>query len=56
MVTFLTSPLLLRCDTCNEYEMVSTSEAVATFLIKFGAHMNILFIIKMKSLPNDVGY
>ena len=41
-----TSPLLPGCETCDYYKI----EVVATFLIIFGAHTNILFIIKVKIL------
>ena len=43
---FPTSPFLLGYETCDEYKMVSKIqvEAIATFLIVSGVHMNNIFI------------
>ena len=47
-----TRQLLVGYETRNKYKAVSNSiiEAVATFLVIFGAHMSILFIIKVKMI------
>lgn len=50
---FLTSPILLGYETCNQYMIVGQYiqiEVLPTFLIIYGAHMNILFIIKANIL------
>ena len=49
MVTFITNPLLLAYET---HELIQDDrqfqiEAVATFLVMVGAHMNIISIIKV---------
>jgi hypothetical protein len=53
MLTLPTRQVLLGYETRNKYKMVSNSimiEAVATFLVIFGAHRRILFIIKVKMI------
>ena len=51
MVTFVPNRLLGH-ETHGSYEMVSKPKpgAVATFLMFFGAHMDIFFVIKVKMI------
>jgi hypothetical protein len=55
---FEINPLLLGYETCGLYdEMVSKSNSrsyVMTFFIIFGAHMNILFIVKYYIIYNII--
>ena len=40
------SSLLMGYETCNQYKIQIQIKALATFLINFRAHMNIVFITK----------
>lgn len=44
---FLSAPLLVEYETCNNFEMISNPNR------SFRAHLNILFLIKVKLIHVD---